>query len=203
MNNPPARRFHRFKWAVVGLVLVCLLLPLGLVMSGCGEGDETDTTVAAAADSTITTGAEMTLTTAAATEMSGTQLGEAIGAAWTEAMQKLNTILEGQPEASAVQSQVAELKEEYVQKLVAFGEQRETLDTATKAEVDAAILEAFNRAAGTDWYTTYMSNYEAYAYLSGDVEFTNLVADFHILAQYANFDLLKSQEPEEAARLGI
>ena len=30
-----------------------------------------------------------------------------------------------------------------------------------------------------------------------------LIADFNIIGQYANFDLLREQEPEEAARLGV
>jgi len=31
----------------------------------------------------------------------------------------------------------------------------------------------------------------------------DLLKDFSILTQYTDFDLLKQQEPEEAARLGI
>jgi hypothetical protein len=198
MNDrlPRRYRFHTTMWSVFGLVLACLVLSLGLVVVGCGGGaSQTDTTAAA-------TG-ETTATTAAVEEMGGTELGEAIGAAWAEATQKLNALLEGQPEASAVQADVKALKEEYVQKMVAFGEQRQTLDAGAQTEASSATVLALDRAAGADWYATYVTNYEAYSYSSGNVDFCNLLASFRILTQYGDFELLKSQDPEEAARLGI
>jgi len=41
------------------------------------------------------------------------------------------------------------------------------------------------------------------SYPEDDLAFKNLLASFNILTQYADFDLLKQQAPEEAARLGI
>ena len=41
------------------------------------------------------------------------------------------------------------------------------------------------------------------AYFSKDQEFHKLLTSFNIIGQYASFDLLKKQEPKEAARLGI
>ena len=40
-------------------------------------------------------------------------------------------------------------------------------------------------------------------YAQMDREFGNLLASFNVLSQYASFDLLKKQLPEEAKRLGI
>ncbi|OFW61657.1 MAG: hypothetical protein A2133_04755 [Actinobacteria bacterium RBG_16_64_13] len=197
MNNRlPSRRRARAA-TLAGLALASLLLSLGLLAAGCGEGSSD-------ADTTVTTASgQTTATTAAAGTTSGTELGEAVGAAWAEVTQKLNALLAGRPEAGSVQSEVAALKEEYVQKFVAFGEQRLGLDSGAQDDADAALLSALNDAANADWYKTYMRTYEAYAYMSGDVEFTNLLASFNILTQYSDFELLKEQAPDEAARLGI
>jgi hypothetical protein len=182
---------------MLGVVLVCLLVSLGVVLAGCGGGSSGTATTA------TTAAGETTTTTAGTAAMSGTDLGEAVGATWAEAMQKLNALLADQPEASAVQSQLEALKEEYIQKMVAYGQQRLALDSAAQAEATAATSAALNAAANADWYTTYNSNWEAYTYISGDVDFTNLLASFNTLTQYADFELLKKQNPDEASRLGI
>ena len=38
---------------------------------------------------------------------------------------------------------------------------------------------------------------------STDAELYSLITSFNIIGQYANFDLLRQQEPDEAARLGV
>jgi hypothetical protein len=200
MSDPlsPRRGARASRCYVCGLMLACLVLSLGLLVVGCGDGSsDTDS-------STVTTGpAQTAATTPTAGEMTGTELGEAIGATWAEAVQELDTLLDGQPEPSAVQSQVETLKEEYIQKFVAYGHQKEALDPAGQKEVNAATTAALSNAASADWYTTYMASYDAYSYASGNVDFCNLLASFNILTQYADFELLKAQAPEEAARLGI
>jgi len=142
-------------------------------------------------------------TTAESTTTSAGELGKAVGVLWVEAMQKLNTLVADFPSAAEASDGVTALQEEYIQKLVALGEQREALDDSGKAEADSAIAAALSAAANEDWYTTYLNNYDAYGYEGGDVDFVNLIGSFNILTQYANFDLLKKQEPAEATRLGI
>ena len=75
------------------------------------------------------------------------------------------------------------------------------LDTGEKAKMSARIAAALEAAADEDWYAVYMELYKSYA--ATDSEFGNLLASFNILTQYADFDLLRKQAPEEAARLGI
>ena len=65
----------------------------------------------------------------------------------------------------------------------------------------ARIASALAAAAGQDWWERYTEIQGHYA--SGDVEFGNLIADFNVITQYADLDLLKQQAPDEAARLGI
>jgi hypothetical protein len=200
MNDRLSRRHaHASTLLMSALLVACLVVSTGLVVVGCGSGSEADTTATTASgDATATTAA-----TADVANMTGAELGEAIGATWAEAMQALNAALEGQPEASTVQAKLEDLKEQYIQKMVAYGKQRQTLDAAAQAEVDAATLASLNSAATAEWYKTYMDNYDHYSYASGDVEFTNILAAFNDLQVYADFELLKSQEPDEATRLGI
>lgn len=176
---------------IVTAVAIGLLPALGLALAACGGSDDTATT---------TTGGSATVTTQKA-EMSGEELGNAAGAAWAEAMQKLVTTLESKPDVATAKPQVADLKEEYVQKLVALGRQIAELDAGDKAKANARIVAALESAAGADWYKSYMDLYKEYS--AGDLDFANLLASFNILTQYADFELLKTQAPDEAARLGI
>jgi hypothetical protein len=185
------------------LTIACLLLlALGLAVAGCGASSSSDTTaVTSAAPTTATTPASTDTTAGAA--LNGSDLGKATGALWVEAMQKLSALLANLPAVDDVKDQVATLKEEYVQKFVALGRQRLLLDTSAQAEADSVTTAALAAAADEDWYKSYMVSFDQYIYMSGDVDFTNLLASFNILTQYSYFELLKSQAPEEAARLGI
>jgi hypothetical protein len=161
----------------------CLLCAVGLLlMVACG-------------------GSESASTTAPAADMSAGELGDAIGATWSEAMQKLGALLESKPEAGAIQSQVQQLKEEYIGKLVELGRQREALGTSDKAQADQRTAAALEAAGDEVWYASYKSLYQYYS--DGDLGFANLLASFNILTQYAEFELLRQQAPEEATRLGI
>ncbi len=200
MNDRLHRRRHALtsKWSVFGLVLACLLLVLGLSAAGCGgDSSDTETTATTAAAAS----AESTDTTAAAGEMNPTELGQAIGATWLESIEALVSLLEAKPEISAVKADVEQLKEDYIQELVAFGRQREILDTAGKAMVDLEVISAQGEALEAPWYATY-TDLTSY-YLAKEAEFGYTIQDFNILTQYAFFELLKAQEPEEAVRLGI
>lgn len=193
-----SRRNHSVP-ASLALLLIVLVLATGMILAGCGgddepaDSEETATTEAASGDSDATA--------QDLSGMSGAELGDAASALYAQAMQDLNALLADKPDAAAVTADVEALREEYIQQMVALGAQRETLDDLGKTEMDAAMASAMMSANNEDWYTTYSDLYEHYA--AGDVDFVNLLASFNILTQYANYDLLKEQDPEEAARLGI
>ena len=181
--------------STLGLVSAGLLLALSLALAGCGS-------VSYGADDAASTTVEQAAPTSEQTvALTGNQLGDAAGASWVEAMQKLTTLLSDRPEVTTVKTQTEQLKEEYVQTLVELGRQGAVLDTGEKAKMSARIAAALEAAADEDWYATYMELYKGYA--AGDSEFGDLLASFNILTQYADFDLLKKQAPKEAARLGI
>lgn len=193
---PSSRQACTRGWTRSGVVLACLLcaLTLLLLLAACG-GSASDTSGA------TTTPGDSVSTTARAAGMSSSELGDAIGATWSEAMQKLVTLLANKPEIAVVQSQVEQLKEEYITKLVDLGRQREVLTASDKAQTGLRTAAALEAAGDEAWYASYKSLYEDYS--SGDVEFANLLASFNIFTQYADFELLKQQAPEEAARLGV
>ena len=183
-------------------VLFFLALASGLAVAACGggssDGDSAATTLGDAESITIATTVS---TTGGTRDRSPDELGESVVATWAEAMQKLIELLNTKPEPEAVRGEVEQLKEEYVAKLVEFGRQREALDAGIKAQVSVRTAAGLEAAGGEDWYSSYLSLYEGYQ--AGDQEFANLLASFNILTQYADFDLLTQQSPEEAARLGI
>jgi len=181
----------RSKSGPVFAGILCMLIIVFL--AGCG-GDSSSSPGTAAGNDT-------TSTSVPATEMNPGEVGDAIAAKWSEAIQELVALLADQPEPAAVKSEVKELKESYVTQLVALGQMREALSDGAKAQVDAGIQAGLAGAADAPWFVSYVDIYNAYP--EDDLEFKNLLASFNILAQYADFDLLKQQEPDEAARLGI
>ena len=129
------------------------------------------------------------------------ELGEKIGAVYLEAMQEAAKLVEGKPAPADVKAKVEALKEKYVQQLVELGKKREPLSAQDKAAVDSAISLAVMKAGNEPWYKGYSEAVQSY--FSKDQEFHKLLTSFNIIGQYASFDLLKKQEPKEAARLGI
>ncbi len=189
----PALHRRHLRW----LALAALILALGglyLTAGGlaCGDPGATPTRTASS-DGVISTDREL--------ELSPAELGEAAGALWSEAIQRLVETLEARPEPAAVYSRVAQLKEEYVRKMVALGREIASLQVDGRAVALGRITAALEAAAESEWFKRYVALYDEYA--SGDQEFALLLASFNILTQYADFELLKLQDPEEAARLGI
>jgi hypothetical protein len=179
---------------VVGVLLACGLLALVPQLTGCNGNipqltSTTQVPDTAAADTTT----EAPVTAAA--------LATGVVDAWTEAMQKLDLTLKGFPKADAIRAEVESLREEYIQRLLVFGRQRLGLTPAEQEEMNSLVFAGISALAQEPWYTNYMSAYDQYS--TGDLEFANLLASFNILTQYADFELLKQQEPEEAARLGV
>jgi hypothetical protein len=163
-----------------------------------GTGNTTQST------GTPVTPTHATMTTTTSAEAMGwRELANTVISTWSQAMQKLNTLLEGLPDAATIQPKVEALKEEYIQKLIELGGLRETLNDADQASFDSSESSQLLALGSDAWYATYMDNFDAYSDVPGTLEFCNLLASFNVLSMYANFTLLKTQLPEEATRLGI
>jgi hypothetical protein len=172
----------RFAFAVLVVVAAAAVVACG----GGGEDGPATTTPMAATQGPATSPAE---------------LGRQIGDLYVRAMSEVTDMLRDRPSAAESQKSVSDLKETYVRQLVELGRARESLDAQGRAVADAAISAKINSVANEPWYATYGSVVQHY--ITQNREFYDLVVSFNIITQYANFDLLKSQEPDEAARLGI
>ena len=133
-------------------------------------------------------------------EMNPVELGKKIGDLYVQAISEVTEMLKETPASAEVRPQVEELKEKFVRQLVALGHKREALDASAQSTVDAQAMMKVNALSREPWYATYNDIQQHYFQ---DRDFHKLVISFNIIGQYASFDLLKKQEPEEAQRLGI
>ncbi len=134
-------------------------------------------------------------------QMTPKELGEKIGSVYVKALEDVTELIKDSPEIAEVRPAVEELKENNIRVLVELGHLREALDQTERSAVDMAILGKIGALSDSDWYETYTAALNDY--LGKDREFYELLSSFNIIGQYANFDLLKQQEPDEAKRLGI
>ena len=182
LARPALDRPRRLR---LGLVAVaCLVLALTLMVTACG-GSSSASATSTTASTTASTAAEATTTTEDLSKLNGTQLGQAIGAAWAEAIQQLNSVLDDQPDTADVQSQVKDLKDQSAAKITAYAKQLKTLDATAQSDAATSQAAALKAAANTEWYTNYLDIYDSYKYASGDADFVNLVGSFNTLTDYA------------------
>jgi len=129
------------------------------------------------------------------------ELGEALGILYVKAMQDLTVTIKDRPDPATIKQAVRELKESYIRQFVEFGKKRATMNQADRATVDTTLRIEMNKFYHVPWLKTYNDAQMHYAQI--DPEFHQLILDFNIITQYADFELLKKQAPEEAKRLGI
>jgi hypothetical protein len=135
-------------------------------------------------------------------EKTPAELGAEIGAVYVEALVAVTDLVMDRPPADEIRAELDALKESYVQRLVALGWQRESLIAADKATVDREILRVLEaQYEDEEWLNAYQGAVDHY--YEEDFEFQQILVSFNIIGQYANFDLLREQAPEEAERLGI
>ena len=70
-----------------------------------------------------------------------------------------------------------------------------------RSTMQTNLMMGMNSFGNQDWYTAFKENQQYY--FSKDQELHKIIMSFNIITQYAQFELLKKQEPEEAKRLGI
>lgn len=170
---------RRMAWCWVLAVLAVTML------AGCGGGQQ-----ATAEESAETPAAEM----------APDQLGKAIGDVYLEKLTAVGDLLKDRPEPAVVRPKLEALKADAIERLVELGKQKETLSAADQATVNGAVRIAISQVPS--------SVFSAYAdgqshYFSIDHDLADLIASFNVITQYADFELLKKQEPDEAKRLGI
>ena len=179
-----------------GALFAAILVAAMLLVAACGSSEPTSTT-----STTAASGSPSTTPTSASATLGADELGSQIGTIYVAALRDAALALKDKPDVATVRSRIEQLKNDTISKLVELGRAREAMSTADRAKVDAKITAALSAAGGEDWYATYTDVWNHYSGV--DADFANLVAAFNVIGQYANFDLLKQQAPEEATRLGI
>ncbi len=132
-------------------------------------------------------------------ELTPTEIGQKVGDLYVQAMSDLVDSLKNKPVASEVKDKITAMREDYIQQLVQFGRMRESLDQSGRSQVDLQIrikTNSFNK----DDFDVFNDIQQHYF---NERDFHKVIMSFNIITQYASFDLLKKQAPEEAARLGI
>jgi hypothetical protein len=135
-----------------------------------------------------------------AKEMTPDEMGSAVSEIYVKAIADLTRLLQQNASAGEAVQEIETLKEKYVQELIAYGKMRESLEESERSKMDLAIRLGLNDVYRDQVYTNYTESINQYLDNTG---LYNLLSSFNILTQYANFELLKQQEPEEAERLGI
>ena len=175
------------------LKLFFLVVVVSALTFGCGGGNE-QSAPAETAEKPAPAKAEKS------EKMTPAELGQNIAAVYEKAMTDLTEMLKDKPAVDEVQADVVALKDTCITKLVELGKLREALDASDKSKVDLQLrlkANSINRSPVWEAYS------EIHQHYFQDREFHEIIASFNIITQYAAFELLKKQEPEEAARLGI
>jgi len=144
----------------------------------------------------------------------GKTLGQEIGDVWRDAMTETHAVIESKPPAAEALPEVKQIKEKYVKILVGYGKEREKLDDEGKKKVDRDVLGTLmapeNRELAKKYTTLVNSTYcrivtaaEMAKRSEAEKELAKLLPRMNTITQYADFELLKKQEPQEAKRLGI
>ena len=197
-------RFNRVMQAV------CLSLGL-MLLSACGDdnADANDPTARA-------TGAEQTQSAPAsggvdiAAAETPEEVGKAVADLYISALETLNQTLADHPSADAAVPLLREIHDQHVDGLVTLGRRIENMTSDQEAIVAAAVSKAQSGLQYDEQlkpiYTAYQAlnkHYIQTGAMSNSETFRSLFNGFNIITQYAFFDVLKKQEPEEAKRLGI
>ena len=183
--------------------LIVVLISVVLLLTACG-GAPAPAQPAASGGSVPATEAPAAQPTAAPAqpkEQTPQELGDEIGKVYVGALEDVSKLVANKPAAAEVKTKVAELKEQVIQQLVELGKKREAMSAADRQTVTARISMALSNIGSADWYAKYS---EAVSYYNKeDSDLSGMLASFNIIGQYAQFELLKQQEPQEAERLGI
>jgi len=195
--NTASRRHRPLTLARSLALLLALVVAIGgAALCGCGSSsDPASETSSGASEATDTSG------TSDGELSSADEIGERIVGLYQDAMNDVVGLMEGLPDAASLRPEVEQLKEDYVQQMVAVGKQREQLSDADRTAVDMVVTEGLGAMSAESVFEDYIEG-QAH-YMSQDVDLANLLADFNILTQWADFELLRSQDPEEAERLGL
>lgn len=134
-------------------------------------------------------------------DMSPEGLADAIMTTYHEAIGDIVALTEGLPDGDSIYDEAVAMKEKYVQKFVVLGKQKAAMSDADRAAIDSKLRMGMSSFYRDPAFKAYME--ATNSYISTHRELQKVLADFNIITQYADFELLRKQAPEEAKRLGV
>ncbi len=116
---------------------------------------------------------------------------------YTACMDELQELTADLPEPDALRPELEQLRDRYIDVFVEIGHRVATHEQETIDQIGRSVMSELY-GYDIDWLTEVSGHY-----ISVDADVANMIADLNIITQYAFFDLLRDQSPEEADRLGV
>ena len=168
------------KWSLISIIFLSILLA-----AGCG-GETADGT-----DETSDQVEEVTDPEA---------FGNSVADIYEEMYASLNELVSRGLTAEELWPEITSMKENYIARFVALGAIREGMTEEQKQTANRTLTSRFYNL---DMDVFNSVNDAIVLYRDQDNALANEISQMNILTQYADYTLLRQQEPEEAARLGI
>jgi len=127
-------------------------------------------------------------------------LGKEIAETYLKMIDEVGVAMAATPDPAALHPQVDALKTKYIDAFVVLGRQRQALAPTDREKCDN-VAQTRMRQVSTDILDA-MDELAA-SCKETDAELAQHFAELRRLTRYASFDQLKTQLPDEAARLGI
>ncbi len=128
------------------------------------------------------------------------ELGTEVAQAYLRMMDELGAAVATSGDPATIHPLVDQLKAKYVDTFVALGRQREALAPNDREKCDSTAMSAMRQLADE---TLQAIDAAATACKQTDPELSKHFAEMERITRYSNFDQLRTQLPDEAARLGI
>ncbi len=114
---------------------------------------------------------------------------------------RLGDLIEQDLPAEDLRPEIAALKDEYVDVFVEMGYQREAMSDEEVSSFNTTAIIALN--AVTFEHQDALKDLVSELNSAGENDLASEITSLNILTQYAQFELLWEQEPEEAERLAL
>lgn len=127
-------------------------------------------------------------------------LGQATAKTYRETMSAVVKALAEKPAPADAKKAIQPIIEAAEKKLVEIGKQRESMTAVAKGEFDSAVSDGIGELPA-DVFEKFSDL--SMHYQTADRAVGALLTDVNIITQFANFDLLKKQNPEAAKKYGV
>lgn len=168
------------KWSLTAIIFLSIMLA-----AGCG-GETAEGTDEASGQFEEITDPEY--------------LGNTIADIYEEMYANLNDLVNQGLSAEELLPELTAMKEDYISQFVELGAIREGMTEGQKQVINQTMRSRFYNL-DTDLLNSV--NDAIIHYREQDNSLANEISQMNILTQYADYELLRDQEPEEAVRLGI